>query len=90
MSSQTVLSPPERFPRLFQASTVPRPPQSLCDSLEFDLSNHDPFFFVCGDTVAHPPSPSVETQQDHSRFSATESDESDTESVQRQSNRRRS
>ena len=99
-SSQTVPSPPKRLrlscgdlPRLSQASTVPRPPQSLCDALEFDLtredSDHDPLSLVCGGTVADPPSLSVETQQDHNRFSATESDESDTESVQRQSNRRR-
>ena len=98
-SSQTVLSPPKRLrltcgdlPRLSQASTVRRPPQSLCDALEFDLtredSDHDPISPVCRDTVADSPSPCVETQPDHDRFSAAESDESDTESVQRQSNRR--
>ena len=58
-SSQTVPSPPKRLRltcgnlhRLSQASTVPRPAQSLCDALEFDLtredSDHDPIFPCAG------------------------------------------
>ena len=61
--------------------------------LEFDLtredSDHDPVFPQSGDTEADPPFPSVESQRDHNRILATESGESDTESDQCQSNRRR-